>query len=80
MTLSTIRKDYVLGAVDVETLQLWIDAIARARALTIKQELGHAPVSDSEAFANRSGAFLTQRKLDLEQEQVEESRRGRYEG
>jgi hypothetical protein len=80
MVLATLRKEYIIGGDSPELLREWIDAISRARALTIKQELGHASQSESEAFANRSGAFLTQKRLDRETEEVEESRRGRYEG
>ena len=71
MTLATIRKEYYVGAGSAEELEAWIDAIARAKSHSIKQQLGHVPQSDSDDFANRSGAFLTQRRLDRESEEVE---------
>jgi hypothetical protein len=80
MVLSTLRKEYVLGGVDQADLEEWIAAMAKARATTIKQELGHAPISATQAFANRSGEFLTQKGLERENEAAEESRRGRFEG
>lgn len=80
MILSTIRKEYVIGCESEAELQEWITAIAHAKSLTIKQELGHAPISDSEAFANRSGAYLTQKRIERETDEAEQSRLGRFEG
>ena len=71
MTLSTLRKEYVVGAGSAEELLAWTEAIARAKALSIKQSLGHAPMSTSDEYANRSGAFLTQKRLDRETEEME---------
>lgn len=71
MVLSTIRKETVVGAGSAEELEAWVEAISRAKSHSIKQQLGHVPQSDSDDFANRSGAFLTQRRMDRETEEVE---------
>jgi len=73
MTLSTLRKDYVMGAASREELQAWMDVIAVAKNRAIKQQLGHLPLSESDAFANRSGDLLTQKRLDRETDEVEHS-------
>lgn len=71
MMLSTLRKEYVVGAGSNEELVAWIDAFARAKSISIKQQLGHAPLSASDEYANRSGALLTQKRLDQETEAME---------
>jgi hypothetical protein len=73
MVISTLRKDYVVGAGSAEELAAWIHAVAVAKARVIKQQLGHAPLSDSDAFANRSGDLLTQKRLNRETDELEHS-------
>ena len=71
ITLSTLRREYVLGAGSAEELQGWIDDITAAKSLVIKQGLGHAPVSEGDEFAARAGEFLTQKRLDRETDELE---------
>jgi len=68
-TLSTLRKDYTLASETAEDRDLWIAKINQAKALAIKQNLGHAPISQDDRVANENGDWLNEKRLEHEREE-----------
>lgn len=71
--IDLIRKKYVIAADSQDALDLWLEVLENQKQVAIRQQLGHLPISQEDAWVNAVGDHLTARKL-REEERVEAAR------
>eukprot|EP00742_Colponemidia_sp_Colp-10_P008635 GILJ01009365.1.p1 GENE.GILJ01009365.1~~GILJ01009365.1.p1 ORF type:complete len:201 (-),score=25.87 GILJ01009365.1:176-778(-) len=68
--LSSIRKDFIISAGSADERSAWIRAIRAAKERSIKERMGHLPMSAGDRTANKAGSYLFKQQLDFERQHV----------
>lgn len=71
--LSTIRKTYVIQANSQVDCNAWVEAIKSRKAQAIRENMGHAPVSENVRWANMAGNKLFSDRLKRDGEALSHS-------
>ena len=66
LELKTIRKTYIFRGIDKADCLAWISAIEERKHMSIKEKMGHAPLQEEVAKANKAAEKLFNEKLRRE--------------
>ena len=70
--VSTLVHEYTFGCASTDERRTWITKLRSHKQISIKQQMGHAPITADERWAASSGAHLVTRKQERVQEQAAE--------
>eukprot|EP00455_Lapot_gusevi_P052632 TRINITY_DN803_c0_g1_i15.p1 TRINITY_DN803_c0_g1~~TRINITY_DN803_c0_g1_i15.p1 ORF type:complete len:190 (-),score=24.23 TRINITY_DN803_c0_g1_i15:79-648(-) len=70
--ISSLTREWVFGADSAEIRQQWIAAFQHAKHVSIKQMMGHVPITSDAKFAHQVGDYLVNQKMKREAMQNEQ--------
>eukprot|EP01039_Chlorochromonas_danica_P003853 gene3855-4210_t len=71
--VTTIRKRYVFIVETAEEAQEWVEAIKLRKFLSVKENMGHAPLTEEVRRMNQRASRLVDKKLISERKEAEEA-------
>lgn len=70
--MSTLVHEYTFGCASADERRAWIAKLRSHKQISIKQQMGHAPITADERWAASSGQHLVTRKQERVQAQAAE--------